>query len=188
VIRLLGSIATSKPILTVKDIELWINLRENCRCEGCVRRQTRASVEQGGCGHGRQPVREISRRDRRGERDRRGGGAPHGGLGGAPAADRPARTGWNGFAAELARRRWWPTSSIPRRPGHRIGGFGAAGCIDGLVNAAGLTTRADFRTATMQVWDRLFAVNPRAPFFLMGEAIADMTARRAGAPSSTSCP
>lgn len=53
------------------------------------------------------------------------------------------------------------------------------GSIDGLVNAAGLTTRADFRTATTEVWDRLFAVNARAPFFLMGEAIADMTVRRA---------
>ena len=28
-IRLLGSIATFKPFLTVKDIELWIDLREN---------------------------------------------------------------------------------------------------------------------------------------------------------------
>jgi NAD(P)-dependent dehydrogenase (short-subunit alcohol dehydrogenase family) len=56
------------------------------------------------------------------------------------------------------------------------------GRIDGLVNSAGLTTRADFRTATPEIWDRLFAVNSRAAFFLMAEALADMTGR--GAPGS----
>jgi NAD(P)-dependent dehydrogenase (short-subunit alcohol dehydrogenase family) len=56
------------------------------------------------------------------------------------------------------------------------------GCIDGLVNAAGLTTRGDFRSATPELWNRLFAVNARAPFFLMGEALTDMTAR--GAPGA----
>jgi NAD(P)-dependent dehydrogenase (short-subunit alcohol dehydrogenase family) len=53
------------------------------------------------------------------------------------------------------------------------------GTIDGLVNAAGLTSRADFRTTTPEVWDQLFAINARAPFFLMSEALADMTARGA---------
>jgi NAD(P)-dependent dehydrogenase (short-subunit alcohol dehydrogenase family) len=53
------------------------------------------------------------------------------------------------------------------------------GRIDGLVNAAGITTRASFLTATPEVWDRLFAVNARAGFFLMQAAIADMQARRA---------
>jgi NAD(P)-dependent dehydrogenase (short-subunit alcohol dehydrogenase family) len=52
------------------------------------------------------------------------------------------------------------------------------GGIDGLVNAAGLTTRANFQSATPQLWDQLFAVNARAPFFLMAEALADMTSRR----------
>jgi NAD(P)-dependent dehydrogenase (short-subunit alcohol dehydrogenase family) len=56
------------------------------------------------------------------------------------------------------------------------------GRIDGLVNSAGLTTRADFLTATPEVWDQLIAVNARAPFFLMAEALADMTGR--GAPGS----
>ena len=56
------------------------------------------------------------------------------------------------------------------------------GRIDGLVNSAGLTTRANFFTATPDVWDRLFAVNARAAFFLMAEALADMTGR--GAPGS----
>ncbi|KPP83811.1 MAG: Dehydrogenase [Rhodobacteraceae bacterium HLUCCA08] len=54
------------------------------------------------------------------------------------------------------------------------------GRIDGLVNAAGLTTRAGFDDATPALWDDLFAVNARAPFFLMAGAIADMTARGAG--------
>jgi len=53
------------------------------------------------------------------------------------------------------------------------------GRIDGLVNAAGLTSRASILDGTPALWDELFAVNARAPFFLMQDAIADMTARRA---------
>lgn len=56
------------------------------------------------------------------------------------------------------------------------------GRIDGLVNAAALTTRAGFPDATPDQWDALFAVNARAPFFLMQGAIRDM--RRRGAPGS----
>ena len=56
------------------------------------------------------------------------------------------------------------------------------GRIDGLVNAAGLTTRASLLTGTPEVWDQLFAVNARAAFFLMQEAVSDMVAR--GAPGS----
>ncbi|MFN0114030.1 MAG: SDR family oxidoreductase [Paracoccaceae bacterium] len=54
------------------------------------------------------------------------------------------------------------------------------GRIDGLVNAAGLTDRASFAGATPEIWERLFAVNARAPFFLMQGALADMTARGTG--------
>jgi len=53
------------------------------------------------------------------------------------------------------------------------------GRIDGLVNAAGLTTRGSFVTGTPAVWDQLFAVNARAGFFLMQAAIADMLGRGA---------
>ncbi len=53
------------------------------------------------------------------------------------------------------------------------------GRIDGLVNAAGLTTRGGFEDADPALWDRVFAVNARAPFFLMAGAIADMRARAA---------
>jgi len=53
------------------------------------------------------------------------------------------------------------------------------GRIDGLVNAAGLTTRGSVLTGTPDTWDQLFAVNARAGFFLMQAAIADMRARAA---------
>jgi NAD(P)-dependent dehydrogenase (short-subunit alcohol dehydrogenase family) len=54
------------------------------------------------------------------------------------------------------------------------------GRIDGLVNAAGLTTRGSFMTGTAAVWDQLFAVNARAGFLLMQAAIGDMRRRGAG--------
>jgi NAD(P)-dependent dehydrogenase (short-subunit alcohol dehydrogenase family) len=53
------------------------------------------------------------------------------------------------------------------------------GRVDGLVNAAGLTTRGSFVTGTPALWDQLFAINARAGFFLMQAAIADMLARKA---------
>lgn len=54
------------------------------------------------------------------------------------------------------------------------------GRIDGLVNAAGLTTRGSLETGTAEIWDTLFAVNGRAGFLLMQSAIADMKRRGAG--------
>ena len=53
------------------------------------------------------------------------------------------------------------------------------GRIDGLVNAAGLTDRAALTDGTVDTWERLYAVNARAPFFLMQGAINDMRRRRA---------
>lgn len=53
------------------------------------------------------------------------------------------------------------------------------GRIDGLVNAAGVTTRSAFSDATPALWDQMMAINARAPFFLMAQAIADMRARKA---------
>ena len=41
------------------------------------------------------------------------------------------------------------------------------GPLDGLVNAAGATDRASFLDGTAALWDRLFALNARAPFLLM---------------------
>jgi NAD(P)-dependent dehydrogenase (short-subunit alcohol dehydrogenase family) len=60
-----------------------------------------------------------------------------------------------------------------------VAGFGR---IDGLVNAAGVTTRGSFLTGTPDTWDAVFAINARAGFFLMQQAICDM--RRRGAPGS----
>lgn len=45
------------------------------------------------------------------------------------------------------------------------------GRLDGLVNAAGLTDRGGIDDTTPELWDRLFAVNVRAPFFLCQEAV-----------------
>lgn len=50
----------------------------------------------------------------------------------------------------------------------------ALGAIDGLVNAAGVTTRGTIEDTTVALWDEIFAVNLRAPFVLMQEAIRRM--------------
>ena len=50
------------------------------------------------------------------------------------------------------------------------------GRLDLLANAAGATDRASFLDATPEDWDRLLAVNARAPFFLMQAAIRAMRA------------
>lgn len=48
------------------------------------------------------------------------------------------------------------------------------GDIDILVNAAGLTDRGDILNTSEELFDRMFAVNTRAPFFLMQDAIKVM--------------
>ncbi len=45
------------------------------------------------------------------------------------------------------------------------------GRIDGLVNAAGISTRGSLENTTVEVYDHLFAVNVRAPFFLMQDSV-----------------
>jgi NAD(P)-dependent dehydrogenase (short-subunit alcohol dehydrogenase family) len=52
------------------------------------------------------------------------------------------------------------------------------GRLDGLVNAAGLSTRGTLDDTSVELWDRLFAVNARAPFLLMQHAARLM--RRSG--------
>jgi NAD(P)-dependent dehydrogenase (short-subunit alcohol dehydrogenase family) len=52
------------------------------------------------------------------------------------------------------------------------------GRLDGLVNAAGLSTRGTLDDTSAELWDRLFAVNAHAPFLLMQEAARVM--RRVG--------
>lgn len=56
------------------------------------------------------------------------------------------------------------------------------GRIDGLVNAAGLTTRGTMLDTTAELFDQHIAVNLRGPFFLMQAAITDM--KRRGAPGT----
>ncbi len=45
------------------------------------------------------------------------------------------------------------------------------GRLHGLVNVAGLTDRGGIDDTTPETWDRLFAVNARAPFFLAQAAV-----------------
>jgi NAD(P)-dependent dehydrogenase (short-subunit alcohol dehydrogenase family) len=48
------------------------------------------------------------------------------------------------------------------------------GRLDGLVNAAGITDRGGLEDTSVALWDLLFAVNVRAPFILMQEAVRVM--------------
>lgn len=50
----------------------------------------------------------------------------------------------------------------------------AFGRIDGLVNAAGITDRGTLEETTVDLWDRIFAVNARAPFVLIQESVRIM--------------
>jgi NAD(P)-dependent dehydrogenase (short-subunit alcohol dehydrogenase family) len=52
------------------------------------------------------------------------------------------------------------------------------GRLDGLVNAAGLSSRGTLDDTSVELWDRLFAINVRAPFLLMQQAARVM--RREG--------
>ena len=54
------------------------------------------------------------------------------------------------------------------------------GGLDILVNNAGIYTRASIETATVAFWDRMMAINLRAPFILTQAAIEPMRARGGG--------
>src|ERR1700683_5343295 len=54
--------------------------------------------------------------------------------------------------------------------------------VDGLVNSAALTDRGSLAEADMKFWDRLFAVNARAPFFLMQRLGKPLRARTPAGP------
>ncbi len=56
------------------------------------------------------------------------------------------------------------------------------GRVDGLVNAAGITDRGTIEDTSVELFDRLMAVNLRAPFFLMQECVKRM--KRDGRPGS----
>ena len=52
------------------------------------------------------------------------------------------------------------------------------GQIHGLVNAAGITTRGTLDETSVGSWDNMFAINTRAPFILMQEAVEVMKRER----------
>jgi NAD(P)-dependent dehydrogenase (short-subunit alcohol dehydrogenase family) len=52
------------------------------------------------------------------------------------------------------------------------------GVVDGLVNAAGLTDRGTIEDTSVALWDRLFAVNVRAPFILTQEFVRRLQAKK----------
>jgi NAD(P)-dependent dehydrogenase (short-subunit alcohol dehydrogenase family) len=56
------------------------------------------------------------------------------------------------------------------------------GRVDALVNSAALTDRGSLAEADVRLWDRIFAVNARAPFFLMQRLVNHL--RERGAPGS----
>ena len=58
----------------------------------------------------------------------------------------------------------------------------AVGRLDGLVNAAGMTDRASMLDGTVELWNRMFSVNTRAPYFLMQGLIRHL--RQTGRPGS----
>lgn len=52
------------------------------------------------------------------------------------------------------------------------------GRVEGLVNAAGLTDRGTIDDTAVELWDRLFAVNVRAPFILTQEVVRRLKAQK----------
>lgn len=54
------------------------------------------------------------------------------------------------------------------------------GRVDGLVNAAGVTTRGTLEDTSVELWDYIFAVNTRAPFILMQESVRVMRREQRG--------
>lgn len=72
--------------------------------------------------------------------------------------------------------------SDPQVPARLMAEALANGPLDGLVNAAGNTERAGFLDGSAEQFDRIFAINARAPYLLMGAMIAHLRGR--GAPGS----
>ena len=54
------------------------------------------------------------------------------------------------------------------------------GRLDGLVNAAACTERGTLEGTTVEHWDKLMAINLRAPFLLMQDAVKVMQRERRG--------
>ena len=98
---------------------------------------------------------------------------------------RPRRRARRGGAPRSCAPRGCADRGRRRRPGRRgacrtiVAACDARfGRLDGLVNAAGLSTRGTLDDTSVELWDRLFAVNARAPFLLLQDAARLM--RRGG--------
>ena len=101
------------------------------------------------------------------------------GAGALMVTDRDGE-GCRDLATALGAAHWVTDLADPEAPAAFIAACTARfGRVDGLVNAAGLTTRGSFLTGTAAIWDQLFAVNARAGFLLMQAVIADLLAREA---------
>ena len=101
------------------------------------------------------------------------------GAGALMVTDRDGE-GCRDLATALGAAHWVTDLADPEAPAAFIAACTARfGRVDGLVNAAGLTTRGSFLTGTAAIWDQLFAVNARAGFLLMQAVIADLLARKA---------
>jgi len=57
---------------------------------------------------------------------------------------------------------------------------GKFGKVHGLVNAAGITDRGNLEDTTVELWDRLFNTNVRAPFMLTQEVVKIMSREKIG--------
>ena len=55
----------------------------------------------------------------------------------------------------------------------------AFGSVDGLVNAAGITDRGHIDDTSIDLWDRMMAVNVRAPFILTQALVRHLKSRKA---------
>ena len=62
------------------------------------------------------------------------------------------------------------------------------GRVDGLVNAAAITTRGTLDETSVELWDQLFAINARAPFLLTQEPCGSCGERESRDQSSTFSP
>ena len=69
--------------------------------------------------------------------------------------------------------------SDPAVPARLMAEALAGGALDGLVNCAGVTDRASFLDGSPELFDKVFAVNTRAPYLLMGALIAHLRERQA---------
>ncbi len=52
------------------------------------------------------------------------------------------------------------------------------GALHGLVNGAGITTQGTIEETSVELWDEIFAVNVRAPFILIQEAVRHMQEKK----------